>query len=140
MGVVLRDGGREGDVFGGVGTPIGGFRGRGNGGTTFRQVGKRRGFRWEPFRRDGKKCVAKELVEAIDKKNKLVRFKVIEGDLLNEFNSFIIIVQVIPKDQITAVMWTIEFEKKHDEGHYPTRVMDFCVEVTRDIEAHHLKA
>ncbi|XP_021751780.1 MLP-like protein 31 [Chenopodium quinoa] len=89
---------------------------------------------------DGKKCVAKELVEAIDKKNKLVRFKVIEGDLLNEFNSFIIIVQVIPKDQITAVMWTIEFEKKHDEGHYPTRVMDFCVEVTRDIEAHHLKA
>ncbi|KMT15739.1 hypothetical protein BVRB_3g057170 [Beta vulgaris subsp. vulgaris] len=88
---------------------------------------------------DGKKCVAKELVEAVDEEKKMVRFKIIEGDLLKEFKSFTLVVQVIPKDNITGVRWTAEFEKVHDEGHYPTKLIDFCIAVTKDIEAHHLK-
>ncbi|CAO2838152.1 unnamed protein product [Amaranthus hypochondriacus] len=88
---------------------------------------------------DGKKCVAKELVEEIDEENKKVRFKIIEGDLLKEFKHFIITVQAIPKQDFTAVKWIAEFEKIHDEGHYPTKVIDFWIAITRDIEAHHLK-
>lgn len=69
-----------------------------------------------------------------------MRFKVIEGDLLKEFKSFTIIVHVIPKDKITGVKWIFEFEKIHDEGPYPTKLIDYCVALTKDIEAHHLKA
>jgi len=89
---------------------------------------------------DGKKCVAKEIVEAIDKENKSIRFKIIEGDLLNEFKSFALTVQVIPRGERTGVKWTAEFEKIHDDGPYPTKLIEFCIAVTRDIESHHLKA
>ncbi|XP_021774943.1 MLP-like protein 31 [Chenopodium quinoa] len=88
---------------------------------------------------DGKKCVAKELVEVIDEENKLVRFKIIEGDLLNEFKTFTLTVQVIPMGDITGVKWTAEFDTIDDKGHYPTKLIDFCIAVSRDIEAHHLK-
>ncbi|CAO2838151.1 unnamed protein product [Amaranthus hypochondriacus] len=49
------------------------------------------------------------------------------------------LVQAIPKQDFTAVKWIAEFEKIHDEGHYPTKVIDFWIAITRDIEAHHLK-
>uniref|UniRef100_A0A7C9E466 Bet v I/Major latex protein domain-containing protein n=1 Tax=Opuntia streptacantha TaxID=393608 RepID=A0A7C9E466_OPUST len=88
---------------------------------------------------DGKKCVAKELVEAIDEENKYIRFKIIEGDLLKEFKSLTISLQVILKGEITTVKWIAEFEKIHDDGPYPTKILDFLIAVTRDIEAHHLK-
>jgi len=88
---------------------------------------------------DGKKCVAKELVEVIDEQNKYVRFKIIEGDLLKEFKSLTVSLQVVPKGEITAVKWTTEFEKIHDDGPYPTKILDFAIAITRDIEAHHLK-
>ncbi|KAL2929996.1 MLP-like protein 31 [Bienertia sinuspersici] len=88
---------------------------------------------------DGKKCVAKELVEAIDEENKSVRFKIIEGDLLKEFKSLTISVHVVPRGELTAVLWSAEFEKIADDGPYPTKIMDFCIHVTRDVESHHLK-
>ncbi|XP_021751180.1 MLP-like protein 43 [Chenopodium quinoa] len=88
---------------------------------------------------DGKKCVAKEVVEAIDEEKKSVRFKVIEGDLLKEFKSITFSIHVVPKGQTTAVMWAAEFEKIADDGPYPTKIMDFCIHLTRDIEKHHLK-
>ncbi|KAJ8427287.1 hypothetical protein Cgig2_004338 [Carnegiea gigantea] len=88
---------------------------------------------------DGKKCVAKVIVEAIDKENKCIRFKVIEGDLLNEFKSLTVNMQAIPMGEVTGVKWIAEFEKIHDDGPYPAKLMDFAVAITRDIEAHHLK-
>ncbi|CAO2823213.1 unnamed protein product [Amaranthus hypochondriacus] len=87
---------------------------------------------------DGKKCVAKEIVEAIDEENKMVRFKIIEGDLLQEFKSLTVSLHVIPKPEFTAVKWCAEFEKISDDGPYPTKLMDFCIAITRDVEAHHL--
>ena len=52
---------------------------------------------------NGNKCVAKELVEAIDGENKYIKFKIIEGDLLKEFKSLTVSLQVVPKGEITAV-------------------------------------
>ncbi|KAL9231107.1 hypothetical protein vseg_006370 [Gypsophila vaccaria] len=88
---------------------------------------------------DGKKCIAKEVVEEIDEDKKLVRFKVIEGTLLEDFKSMTIIMQVIPKGEIDAIMWTYEFEKYEDIGPYPTAFMDLLIAVTRNVEAHHLQ-
>ncbi|KAL2901826.1 MLP-like protein 31 [Bienertia sinuspersici] len=74
----------------------------------------------------------------IDEENKLLRFKHIEGSLLEEYKSFISTIHVINKGEISAVKWTMDFEKLDDYGPYPTKIMDFVIGVTRDIEAHHL--
>ncbi|XP_021747083.1 MLP-like protein 31 [Chenopodium quinoa] len=87
-----------------------------------------------------KKCVAKEIVEVIDEENKFVGFKIIEGDLLEEFKSLTISIHVIPRGEITVVKWSAEFEKIADDGPYPTQIIDFCIGITKDIERHHINA
>ncbi|KAL2920985.1 Kirola [Bienertia sinuspersici] len=71
---------------------------------------------------DGQQHVGKELIEEIDEANKLVRFK------------------MIPKEELSGVKWIVEFEKMHDDGHYPTKLIDFLIRGTKDIEAHHQQA
>ncbi|XP_074262938.1 MLP-like protein 31 [Silene latifolia] len=89
---------------------------------------------------DGKKCLTKEVIEAIDEEKKMVKFRVIEGDLLTDYKNMSIAVHVIPKGDIDAVLWEIEFERFDDYGPYPTKFMDFLIALTRDVEAHHLNA
>ncbi|KAK9698728.1 hypothetical protein RND81_08G126900 [Saponaria officinalis] len=94
---------------------------------------------WE-YTVDGKKCVAKEKVEEINEEKKFVKFKVIEGsDILEDYKSMSVTIQVIPKGEIDAILWAFEFEMFHDIGPYPTALMDVAIAITRDIETHHLK-
>ena len=86
----------------------------------------------------GKKRVAKEIIEAVDE-DKLMTFKIIEGDLLDDYQNLTISFHVLPKGEVTTVKLTLEFEKIHDDGPYPTKELDFLIALTRDIEAHHLK-
>ncbi|XP_074316692.1 MLP-like protein 31 [Silene latifolia] len=88
---------------------------------------------------DGKKCVAKELIEEVDEEKKLVKYKLIEGDLLQEFKSMTFTLHVVQKGEIDAILWQIDFEKFEDLGPYPTGIMDFIIAMTRDVEAHHVK-
>ncbi|KAK9688732.1 hypothetical protein RND81_09G007200 [Saponaria officinalis] len=90
---------------------------------------------------DGKKCHAKEVVEAVDEANKRARFKVVEGDPLKDYKSLTTTVHVIPNNigGVSVVKWMIEFEKTTDDGPYPTNMIDLCISVTKNIENHHLK-
>ncbi|XP_057521245.1 MLP-like protein 43 [Amaranthus tricolor] len=92
------------------------------------------------YTHDGRKCTAKEEIEAIDEENKLIRLKIIEGEILEEFKNFTCTIHVIDKGEICGVKWIFEFEKIHDHGPYPTDLMDFAIGITRDIESHHLQA
>ncbi|MBA0754020.1 hypothetical protein Gogos_020072, partial [Gossypium gossypioides] len=58
---------------------------------------------------------AKEVVEAVDPDKNLVTFRVIEGDLMEEYKSFVITIQVSPKSEGSGsvVHWTLEYEKLH---------------------------
>ncbi|XP_057975400.1 MLP-like protein 34 [Malania oleifera] len=85
---------------------------------------------------DGKACVAKEIVEAIDKEKNSITFKVIEGELLVDYKSFKIIVQATPKGETTLVKWTFEFEKLKEHDPEPKKLLHFVVHVTKDIEDH----
>ncbi|KAG5608394.1 hypothetical protein H5410_019675 [Solanum commersonii] len=60
---------------------------------------------------DGKEKVSKHIVEAIDEEKKLIKFKVIEGDILEEYISFT--VHVESKGENNLVTWIIEYEKKN---------------------------
>ncbi|XP_022138045.1 MLP-like protein 31 [Momordica charantia] len=69
---------------------------------------------WNYFH-DGKNSVAKEIVEAVDEEKNSITFKVIEGDLLEEFKSFKLTIQCVPKEKGSVVHWTLEYEKLHPE-------------------------
>ncbi|KAF7132219.1 hypothetical protein RHSIM_Rhsim09G0094600 [Rhododendron simsii] len=91
------------------------------------------------YTHDGKEKTAKEVIEAIDEEKKLVRFKVVEGDLLQLYKTFIFTVHVDTKGENNLVTWTLEYEKLNGDVEDPTTLMDFCIVVTKDIETHHLK-
>ncbi|KAE9450379.1 hypothetical protein C3L33_17721, partial [Rhododendron williamsianum] len=88
---------------------------------------------------DGKKKSAKEIVEAVDEETKTVTFKVIEGDLTELYKDFKGTVHVDTKGESNLVTWTFEYEKLNDEVEDPNTLMDFVINVTKDIETHHLK-
>lgn len=89
---------------------------------------------------DGKAQKAKDLVEVFDEKNKIVTYKVIEGDLLNEYKTFRITIQTIPKGSGSLVKITIEYEKLSDDVAIPKKIMDCLVSMIKDIEQHLIRA
>ncbi|KAK1380614.1 Kirola [Heracleum sosnowskyi] len=88
---------------------------------------------------DGKAKVAKDLIEVIDEEKKLITWKVIEGDLLEVYNSFKITAHVETEGEDDIVTWTLEYEKPHEDVEDPHTLMDFFISVTKDIESHHLQ-
>ncbi|CAL5354847.1 unnamed protein product [Camellia sinensis] len=88
---------------------------------------------------DGKKKTAKEIIEAIDEEKKSVTFKVVEGDLMQLYKTFIITVHVDTKGENNLVTWNFEYEKLNEAVEEPTTLMDFAIAVTKDIETHHLQ-
>ncbi|XP_010694240.2 MLP-like protein 31 [Beta vulgaris subsp. vulgaris] len=88
---------------------------------------------------DGKKRSDKGIFEVLDYENKLLRFKITEGSILQEYKRFTVITQVMEKGATTTEKWAVEFEKFNDYGPYPNNLMDFFIGVTRDIEAYYLK-
>jgi len=93
---------------------------------------------WHYFH-DGKDRVSKQIVEAIDEEKKLIRFKVIGGDLLELYKTMAITIHVDTNGESNLVTWTVEYEKLSEDVPDPTTLMDFFIVVTKDIETHHLK-
>ncbi|XP_022138210.1 MLP-like protein 34 isoform X2 [Momordica charantia] len=85
---------------------------------------------------DRKNSVAKEIVEAVDEEKKSITFKVIEGDLLEEFKSFKFILQCDQKEKGSVVHWTLEYEKLHPEIKDSHSLLEFAAAVSKDIDAH----
>ena len=90
--------------------------------------------------KDGKNHVTKDIVEAIDKENKTVTFKVIEGDILKEYKSFKVIVQAISKGEATWVRWTIEYEKFNKEIPTLVKLLGFIIHLNEEIDDHLVQA
>ncbi|CAL5338932.1 unnamed protein product [Camellia sinensis] len=88
----------------------------------------------------GKKKVIKDVIEAIDEENKSVTFKVIGGDVTELYRTFKITVHVDTKGENNLVTWTFEYEKKSEDVEDPNTLMDFAINVSKDIESHHLKS
>ncbi|KAK7360416.1 hypothetical protein VNO77_02409 [Canavalia gladiata] len=86
---------------------------------------------------EGKACVAKEVIEDIDKKNNKMIFKVIEGDLVEEFyKSFKLLLEVIPKGNGSEVHWVLEYEKQNDNVPDPHTILHFLTHTSKDIDAY----
>ncbi|KAL3644706.1 hypothetical protein CASFOL_009886 [Castilleja foliolosa] len=91
------------------------------------------------FIHDGKKMFAKKIVEAIDEKKKSITFNVIEGDFMVAYKSFKITIHVETKgNQVSLVTCTIQYEKKNVVVPDPHSILNLVINVTKDIERHHL--
>ncbi|KAK8587470.1 hypothetical protein V6N13_086455 [Hibiscus sabdariffa] len=90
---------------------------------------------------DGKAKTAKELVEAIDPEKKSITLRVLEGDVLEEYKSFVVKIQASPKSdgEGSVVHWTLEYERLHEVIGHPETLVPFFAQLTRDIDAHLLK-
>lgn len=68
----------------------------------------------------------------------MVTFEVVEGDFLDEFKSMVISVKVDTKGEDNLVTWTFDYEKLNESVKDPTSYLHLALNVTREIEAHHL--
>ncbi|MBA0855509.1 hypothetical protein Goshw_014900 [Gossypium schwendimanii] len=76
-----------------------------------------------------------EVVKAVEHDKNLVTFKVIEGDLMEENKSFVVMIQVLPKseDSGSVVHWTLEYDKLHDEIAHLETLLQFIQDISKDI-------
>ncbi|XVE80918.1 hypothetical protein DITRI_Ditri15bG0019900 [Diplodiscus trichospermus] len=90
---------------------------------------------------DGKAKTAKDVVEAIDPEKKSITFRMLEGDILNEFKSYGVTLQASPKSggEGSIVHLTLEYEKLHDGIAHPETLLQFLSELCNDIDAYLLK-
>ncbi|KAF7827619.1 MLP-like protein 28 [Senna tora] len=85
---------------------------------------------------DGKACVAKVVIEAIDPAKKLITLKVKEGDILEHYKSFKATIQASPKEKGSVVHWTFEYEKLHAQIPNPHSLMQLAAITSREMDAH----
>ena len=85
---------------------------------------------------DGKACVSKEIIEAVDNENNKIIYKEIEGDLLQNYKSFKFILQVTPQKNGSVAHWTLEYEKLKDHIPDPHTMMEMVIELSKGIDAH----
>ncbi|KAF7827615.1 MLP-like protein 28 [Senna tora] len=88
------------------------------------------------YAHDGKNCVAKDVIEAIDPTKNLITLRVIDGDLLNDYKSVKATFQATPKDKGSLVHVTVEYEKLKGHISDPHSLTDMLVQVCRDVDAH----
>ncbi|XP_009761732.1 kirola-like [Nicotiana sylvestris] len=89
----------------------------------------------EIYKEDGREKFMKHIIEATDPQKKSGTWKVIEGDLLELYNSFIISISI--EDQWTT--WTFVYEKKTEDTPEPLAFMGVVIDITKDVEGHLLK-
>ncbi|KAJ4709999.1 MLP protein [Melia azedarach] len=85
---------------------------------------------------DGKTQTCKEVMEEIDFENKKTTYKVVEGNLLENYRSFYFMLQVTPKGEGSLVNWTLKYEKMNHDVPEPNAMLQFAVDVTKDIVAN----
>ncbi|KAL0337380.1 UNVERIFIED_CONTAM: Kirola [Sesamum calycinum] len=59
---------------------------------------------------DGKEQTAKQLLHDIDETKKQIKFKMLEGDLLELYKNMVLAVHVETKGGVDFITWTVEYE------------------------------
>ncbi|KAL2929191.1 MLP-like protein 43 [Bienertia sinuspersici] len=87
---------------------------------------------------EGKSFVAKTVLEEIDEERKILKYRIIEGDIMNDYKNFTATCEVVPKDGETCIAkWTFEYEKMNAGIPEPSALLDASLEVLKHIDDHH---
>ncbi|XP_042980115.1 kirola-like [Carya illinoinensis] len=84
----------------------------------------------------GKTLISKEIYEHKDDEKLSVTFKVIGGLLMEAFKSFKFIIQATRKDTGCLVRWTLEYEKLKEDVPDPKEMLQFAVDLTKEMDAN----
>ncbi|MCD9638032.1 hypothetical protein HAX54_021697 [Datura stramonium] len=87
------------------------------------------------YNEGGQKKFMKQLIEAFDPNKKLCRWKAIDGDVLEMYNSF----TIVSSCEHPWTTWAIEYEKKTEDTPEPLTLLGLILQMTMDIEGHLLK-
>ncbi|XP_073154251.1 kirola-like [Henckelia pumila] len=90
------------------------------------------------YTHDGKEKTAKQVIQNIEEEKKLMEFKMLEGDLMEKYKAFLITIHVENKGETELVTWTLEYEMLHDDVEHPLSLLSFFIDLTKDIETHHI--
>ncbi|KAK4479145.1 hypothetical protein RD792_014656 [Penstemon davidsonii] len=91
------------------------------------------------YTHEGKEKTAKQLIQAIDEEKKIIKLKILEGDLMKLYKDFLTTIHIDTKDGIDLVTCTFEYETLHDDVEHPISLLSFFIDITKDIENHHLQ-
>lgn len=80
--------------------------------------------------------MAKHLIEAVDEEKKMIIFKVVEADFLEQYAEFRFIITITPKGKGSVAHCTLEYEKLHGKVPDSHSMLKLCEEVCRDLDAH----
>ncbi|XP_059305357.1 kirola-like [Lycium ferocissimum] len=87
---------------------------------------------------DGKEEVVKAVVEDIDEEKRLVTFRALEGHVIEQYNAFKATVHIENEGENNLVLWTVEYEKQNEDVPEPLSYLQLYLNMTKDIDAHHV--
>ncbi|KAF7808686.1 MLP-like protein 43 [Senna tora] len=93
------------------------------------------------FTSDGKVTTCKENFEEIDEENKSLTFNLFDGDIGEQYKRLKAKLKVIDNEEKGGLAkWTYEYEKTHEAIPPPHSYLNFAIQVSRDVDAHLIKA
>ncbi|XP_060202112.1 kirola-like [Lycium barbarum] len=87
---------------------------------------------------EGQEEVVKVVVEDIDEEKRLVTFRAFEGHVVEQYKAFKATVHIENEGENNLVLWTIEYEKQNEDVPDPFSYLQLFLNVTKDIDAHHV--
>ncbi|KMT03097.1 hypothetical protein BVRB_8g196550 [Beta vulgaris subsp. vulgaris] len=86
----------------------------------------------------GKALSVKTIVEEIDMEKKSIKYRALEGNMMEEYKTITGKVQVIPKDEQNCIFrWTLEYEKLSPDMPEPSALLDAWLAAAVDIDDQH---
>ncbi|KAI9074489.1 hypothetical protein K1719_028157 [Acacia pycnantha] len=87
---------------------------------------------------EGKHCVDKDVIHAIDESKNLITLRVVEGDIyiLKDFKCMDITIQTTPKEKGSVVHVTLEYEKLKSHIPDPHTLAQVITHTFRDVGSH----
>ncbi|XP_010477597.1 PREDICTED: MLP-like protein 31 [Camelina sativa] len=85
---------------------------------------------------DGQPMVAKERIEAVDEEKNLLVLRVIDGDMMKEFKSFLITIQAIPniRGPGSVVSCHFKYERIEEKVAHPENLLALFVKTCKDMD------
>nr|GMD26631.1 kirola-like [Ipomoea batatas] len=91
------------------------------------------------FTQGGKIETAETVMDTIDNEKKIVKYRVVKGDILNSYKSFIVTCEVETNGDDNFVAWTIVYEKLKEEIPEPLTYLEYFLTLTKELDDHHAK-
>ncbi|XP_051144165.1 MLP-like protein 34 [Andrographis paniculata] len=96
--------------------------------------------RTREYTHDGKKKSMKIVLEEIDEEKKLLKFKAVEGDILELYKEYSVSIHVDTEGDVHVVIWTIDYVKAAEDVVDPVSYLQLAINIIQGIEDHHANA